>query len=390
MKKVLFLISVMQGGGAERVITVLSDMLVKNGYDVSVIVTSDIKGNSRLELLNPEVKTFFLTDYEEEHHSFASKSLLFVARVFGKLGLSEYSSILKYRSRNIGKVKALKRLLKLSGGSAVISFLNEPIFLSLLAKGKNKVIISERNNPEEFVKTKTTMAFIHKMYPKADIMVCQSPDAQKWYNNNSSVKTTVIYNPIKTDLPEPYAGARNRKIVNYCRIASEKNLALLITAFALIKEEYSEYELFIYGNAIGKAGDDYLKDINGIIKEKNLCDSVHILPARNDIHDVIKDCAMFVSSSDFEGMSNSMLEAMAMGMPCVCTDCPAGGARAVITDHVNGILTPVGDAEALYQAMKELIDNPELANRLGENAVKVREEQSTEKIIKKWMELIDG
>ena len=89
-------------------------------------------------------------------------------------------------------------------------------------------------------------------------------------------------------------------------------------------------------------------------------------------------------------MSNSMLEAMAMGMPCVCTDCPAGGARAVITDHVNGILTPVGDAEALYQAMKELIDNPELANRLGENAVKVREEQSTEKIIKKWMELIDG
>lgn len=390
MKKVLFLISVMQGGGAERVITVLSDMLVKNGYNVSVIVTSDIKENSRLELLNPEVKTFFLPDYEEEHHSFASKSLLFVARIFGKLGLSEYSSILKYRSRNIGKVKALKRLLKLSGGSAVISFLNEPIFLSLLAKGKNKVIISERNNPEEFVKTKTTMAFIHKMYPKADIMVCQSPDAQKWYNNNSSVKTTVIYNPIKTDLPEPYAGVRNRKIVNFCRISSQKNLIMLVDAFALLNKDYPDYELYIYGDAVGNGAEGYKEDVKRYISEKKLEGKVYILPGKKDIHEVIKDCAMFVSSSDFEGMSNSMLEAIAMGMPCVCTDCPAGGARAVITDHVNGILTPVGDAEALYQAMKELIDNPELAKKIGENAVKVREEQSTEKIIKKWMELIDG
>lgn len=381
----------MQGGGAERVITVLSDMLVKKGYNVSVIITSNKKEDSRLELLNHEVKTVFLSDYEENCRFFASKILLFVARVFGKLGLSEYSSILKYRSRNIGKVKALKRTLKRSGDSTVISFLNEPIFLSLLTKGKNnKIIISERNNPEVFVKTKTTMAFIHKMYPKADIMVCQSPDAQKWYDNNSSVKTTVIFNPIKSDLPEPYAGVRNRKIVNFCRISAQKNLIMLVDAFALLSKDYPDYELYIYGDAVGNGAEGYKEDVKRYISEKKLEGKVYILPGENDIHNVIKDCAMFVSSSDFEGMSNSMLEAMAMGMPCVCTDCPAGGARAVITDHVNGILTPVGDAEALYQAMKELIDNPELANRLGENAVKVREEQSTEKIIKKWMELIDG
>ena len=98
---------------------------------------------------------------------------------------------------------------------------------------------------------------------------------------------------------------------------------------------------------------------------------------------------MFVSSSDYEGMSNSMLEAMAMGLPCVCTDCPAGGARAVIKDGENGLLTPVGDSHALYLAMKKIAENPGLANKLSQNSVKIRNKQSVDKIIKKWMELID-
>lgn len=85
-----------------------------------------------------------------------------------------------------------------------------------------------------------------------------------------------------------------------------------------------------------------------------------------------------------------MLEAMAMGLPCVCTDCPAGGARAVIKDGENGILTPVGDSHALYLAMKNVAKNPHLAQKLSENAVKIREEQSAKKITEEWMELING
>ena len=99
---------------------------------------------------------------------------------------------------------------------------------------------------------------------------------------------------------------------------------------------------------------------------------------------------MFVSSSDYEGMSNSMLEAMALGLPVICTDCPAGGARAVIRNGENGILTPVGDANALYLAMKNLAETPDFAETLGKNAVKIRTEQSVEKIIEKWMDIING
>ena len=68
---------------------------------------------------------------------------------------------------------------------------------------------------------------------------------------------------------------------------------------------------------------------------------------------------MFVSSSDFEGISNSMLEALGMGLPVVVTDCPVGGARMVIKSGENGILVPVGDTQAMYEAMRSVLKDPD-------------------------------
>ena len=98
---------------------------------------------------------------------------------------------------------------------------------------------------------------------------------------------------------------------------------------------------------------------------------------------------MFVSSSDHEGLSNSMLEAMAIGLPTVCTDCPCGGARMVIEDRENGILTPVGDKDALYRAMCEVIDNDVLRNKISENALRVKESYSLDKILGEWKSIIE-
>ena len=89
-------------------------------------------------------------------------------------------------------------------------------------------------------------------------------------------------------------------------------------------------------------------------------------------------------------MSNSMLEAMAIGLPGICTDCPAGGARAVIRDHENGLLVPVKDVQRLYLAMKELVEHPQLAAKLAYNAAKMRESQSKDIVMKQWKHLIDS
>lgn len=398
IKKVTFLIKVMNGGGAERVVSILSRALVKIGFDVSLILTHQKLKEAYLRDIDEEIQVISLEDQVEGilSEQVGAKMRMLYARALGKINRmfqgkeSDEVSIQKYYARNYAKILWLKEYLKKHKKSTIIAFLYDSIFLSLLSvSNENKVIISERGDPEQSLASKTTMAFLHNKFSEADHIVFQSPDVQKWYENNMNVKGQVIYNPVKSDLPKRFEGERQKKIVNFCRISDQKNLELLIAAFCKLHKDYPEYGLFIYGDAIGNGAEGYLDKISDIIKEKNVDGSIHLLPGCSDIHEKIKDYAMFVSSSDFEGMSNSMLEAMAIGLPSICTDCPAGGARAVIRDHENGILVPVRNVERMYEAMKEIIENPELAEKLSQNAVRIREEQSLEKIIEKWMEIIN-
>lgn len=398
-EKLVFLIKVMSGGGAERVVSVLSNGLVNRGYDISIILTHQSLKDAKLNNLDKRIEVLSIEDNIEDlsNSEFFATLKMVQGRIESKLSKifrkkeSNKGLIDRYYARNYDKVKWLKSDLKDKTDVTLIAFLYDSIFLSILAKTKEqKLIISERGDPEQSLGSRTTMAFLHSMFKKADGIVFQSPDVSTWYNDNIGVEGKVIFNPIKKDLPKPYVGNRQKKIVNFCRISDQKNLELLVKAFHKLHNEYLEYELYIYGDAVGNGAEGYLERIKSLVEEFELQSAVNILPSRTDIHEEIKDYAMFVSSSDFEGMSNSMLEAMAMGMPVVCTDCPAGGARAVIRNNENGLLVPVRDTDALYQAMKKVIEEPELAEKIAENASKIRETQSVENIIKQWMEIING
>ncbi len=392
-KELIFVIKCMSGGGAERVVTLLSGSAVKCGYSVVLMLThqhrsdalvSDINKNIRIVSLEDELKTL-------KSKKVKADSVMAYARLLGKIHTeNDKSRILKYESRNYDKILFMRSFFKTHKNSAVVAFLYDSIFLSLLSVNKtNRLIISERGDPEQTT-SETTKSFIKSEFKNADEFVFQSYGVEEWYKKNTPVRGTVIFNPVKSDLPEPFEGERKKRVVNFCRISSQKNLIMLIDAFSLFHGHFPDYELFIYGDAVGNDAEGYIDKVNDEIKKNSLENSVHIFPARNDVHSLIYDCAMFVSSSDYEGMSNSILEAMAMGMPCVCTDCPAGGTRAVIKNEVNGLLTPVGDARALAKAMMRIAENPDFANELGKNASVIRKTQSVEKITDRWMEIIDG
>jgi glycosyltransferase involved in cell wall biosynthesis len=133
----------------------------------------------------------------------------------------------------------------------------------------------------------------------------------------------------------------------------------------------------------------YLKGELSISDLINVKKYIKILPPRGDIHGIIRDCAMFVSSSDFEGLSNSMIEAMAIGLPCVCTDCLGGGAREMIRHGENGLLVPMNDADALCDAMKLMIEDSGLAQKCSQNAAKIRDELSADRIAQLWIDFIE-
>ena len=147
-------------------------------------------------------------------------------------------------------------------------------------------------------------------------------------------------------------------------------------------KEYPDYSFEIYGD--GQERDSIVEYVHSL----RLDDCVSVYPFVDNIHEKVLKASMFVLSSDYEGLSNSMLEAMAIGLPSVVTDCPCGGAAMVIRDGVNGMLVPVGDANAMYMKMRELINHPQTAASISREAVAIRETLNARKITEEWIQVI--
>ena len=112
---------------------------------------------------------------------------------------------------------------------------------------------------------------------------------------------------------------------------------MLIRAFAKIASKYPDYTLFIYGEG------PLRRDLEILIKTLHLGNQVFLQGFKKNIHEFISDAEFFILSSDFEGLSNALLEAMCMGIPCITTN--VSGIDEVIHDKINGVLVSPGDEE---------------------------------------------
>lgn len=350
MKNVIFVSNVIGNGGAGRVMAIIADYFVEKGIDVTLCSFLD---NYETYEMNPKIKQVMI-----------KKDL---KGVFGK----------------IQRILRLRKFIKNYPYATIISFEHFVNMETIAATWglMNKVIVSERNSPDILDKRRISKILRDILYRYTDVLVCQTTEAKKYFSEYIQRKTVIIPNPIKSNLPY-YEGNRKKDITTFCRVEKQKNLKMLIDAFEMLLKDYSEYVLSIYGDGSEKEG--LIEYVNSKGLEKN----VLFYPFDMDIHNKIVDCEMFVSTSDYEGLSNSMLEAMAMGMPVVCTDCRGGGARMMIEDGVNGILVPVRDTAAFYKGMKYLIDNKERAKKIGKNAMKVKVELSVDNICSRWIDLI--
>ena len=304
-------------------------------------------------------------------------------------------------------IKIINRKLRVNKNTLEIkSFFatNEPgivicfgfnIFESVFYAAKkfhNKVIYAETNAIQKYINDKN-YSDTRKLLKGASALVFQTQQ-QKEDLCIKNPLTFIISNPVSGELPNRVTGERRRIIVNFCALKRHKNLLLLVSAFKMLMDyenKYSQFQLWLYSdstNQLGREKDDYRKEIMDFIIRNQLEKNVKLLTMDPHIHERIKDCYLFVSSSDYEGISNSMIEAMAIGLPCVCTDCLGGGAREMIIDHENGIIVPTGDANALFLAMKEMIDNPNLLRKCSDNAVKIKDKLSLERISNQWIKVL--
>lgn len=221
------------------------------------------------------------------------------------------------------------------------------------------------------------------VYKRCEGLVYQTSGAKDYFSNIVKCKSTIICNPITSTLPKRYEGKRDHRIVNFCRIEPQKNLKLAIDAFNLIRNEFPDYTLEFYGDGSQRP------ELEKYVGNLQLGNRVIFHGYSPSIHKEIIKASLFVSASDYEGISNSMLEAMAIGLPTICTDCPPGGAKSVISNGINGVLVPVGDTEKLADAMRMVLKNEPMQIDMSKKASLLSESLKPSVIAKEWLNFAD-
>ena len=275
------------------------------------------------------------------------------------------------------KTQMLRRLKQDLRIDLSISLLLNMNRLNVRSKGRDRVIVSERNNPA--VAYPETFAETKRIYAKADHVVFQTREVQSLYDEQTRAHSSILPNPVSVHALAAEQPAK--KIVNVARLHDNKNQALLIRAFARFLPRHPGYTLEFYGEG------SLLKPLKKLAKELGVQDAVIFHGNVDDVHEQIADAACFVLSSNVEGMPNALLEAMMMGLPCISTRCT--GAKEVIRDGENGLLVEIGDEDGLVKALNRMIDDPALARRCAKNAVETAEDFRVENVIGQWIALCE-
>lgn len=351
-------INKINGGGAERVMSVLANELSQRGHHVHLI--TDYTANNEYEIL-PEVVR---------------------SSMEGKFKKAERGNVVL---RTIRRISKLRKICINEKADILISFMKEASYKAIVATTflRTKNMISVRIDPASAYHTKLQAFVANLFYSKADACVFQTEQALKWYPQKIQRHARVIINPID-DRFYSYGRSRisRKEIVSCGRLSKQKRFDLLIEAFASVLPEHPDFHLTIYGE--GEQRDA----LETIVKKYGIISSVTLPGRSSNIGEDIHDAYAFVLSSDYEGLPNGMMEAMAMGLPIIATDCKGGGARALIVNKANGLLIPINDRQAMAKALRELMSREDYCIFLGKKARETADSFKTEVVVSKWEQFI--
>lgn len=345
-EKFIFIIGALSFGGAERVICNIANKLAEIGDEVVLIAV---------------------------HNRESAYSIDERVRVIN--GLSG--------KRPLSKLITLRRIVKEEKPKATLSFLTHINLFAILATlgVDTRLVISERNDPAREPKNLVRRLMRKFLYPLSDGFAFQTEQAKDFFSKYIQDRSTIIPNPVFVDAVE-MPKTRKKKIVNVGRLVHQKRQDDLIRTFKIINEIFPDYTLDIFGEGPEK------ENLNSLIKSLKLEHAVSLKGSVKNLHDQIKDASIFVLTSDFEGMPNALMEAMALGIPCISTDCPVGGPRELIRHMENGLLVPVSDKKELVKAIELLIKNKQRQEKFSNESIKVLEDYSLEKISTQWREFL--
>ena len=253
---------------------------------------------------------------------------------------------------------------------------------------KLPVLISIRTDPAGHYEERSDKIQIPLLFPRADGCVFQTEGAREFFAPRLQKNSRIILNPINPKyigVPQPQT--RTKSVVQSGRLVDFKNQPMLVRAFVNVHEKHPDYDLKIYG---GDSFDGTKEILEELIDSLHAGEYIHLMGASDSLEKDLVDAALFAFTSDWEGLPNALMEAMALGLPIVATDCPCGGPRTIMTHEKDGLLIPIKDQQALEDGINRLIEDRDLAERLGKEARKIAERANDQAIYEQWRDYIES
>lgn len=355
MKTIVFYIATLTRGGAERVMVNLANYFVKQDYRVLILT---LKPDEGLYEIDPSVEHRVL-DMPEDGGRLANA---------------------------FGRITQVRRVLAEVQADALVSFIGKTNLRAILAGmfTKTKVFVSVRSAPGREYGSKFQRMLARMLFCFADGCIFQTEQARDFFPKPVRKKSRIFFNALSDQcVDRRYTGVRNPEIVTAGRMDPVKNHALLVDAFSLMVKKHPELTLTIYGDG------DCMEAVKDQATKLGLMDHINLKGDCKDVPEQMKDAGVFVLSSDYEGMPNAVAEALALGIPVVSTDCPSGGARALVHDGETGLLVPVRNPQKMAEAVLRILEDEALAQKLSDNGYAFSLTLHPDKIHRQWQNYIE-
>ena len=350
--KYVFITRTLTGGGAERFVATFASFMAEQGYDIYVLTYEQ---SEKEYPLSRSVKRYVMPYVEDS----AKGKILRIWRMF--------------------------QVLREIDPDVLIPFIDTVVLCTFCANmllGK-KFVYTVRNSPWHVADSWLSGI----MAKTADGIMLQNREQAEFFPESYLERSYIVPNPVAGKFrlcrKEQYT-KQLTKICSLGRLHPQKNFPLLISAVEALRIRHPGISLQIYGEG------EERNRLEDLIARKNLSDVCQLMGRTSDVEAVLNETDLFVMSSDYEGMPNALIEAMAMGVPCISSDCRTGP-KSLIKDGQTGLLFQTGNLESLTEKMDWALQHPEEMNRMGNNAREdVMDTYQIEKTLSAFVEMIEG
>ena len=364
--KMLMYVHSLENGGAERVVANLANYWASIGWDVTVVTVA------------PQEADFYQLDPA-------------VGRICMHLTGST-RNVVAGLVRTAKRVRALRRILETEKPDIALSAMHTAnVILALAARKLPGVLAlgSEHNYPPKAPMGVIWETLRRHAYGRLQAVVPLTQECAGWLRHNTHARCIrVIPNAVSWPLSRhkphlsPAACCRPGRhiLLGVGRLSMEKNFTVLVEVFSRLAARHPEWDLVILGDGPARAA--LLAQVQASGLEQRVT-----LPGRvGNIGDWYARAALYAMTSHYEGFPNTLVEAMACGLPGVSFDCDTGP-RDIIRHDVDGLLVAPGDAACLEAALDRLMGGEQLRKSFASRAIEARERFSMEKISGMWEDL---